>query len=529
MNAAHHAASPDPQGAPGAPTAWSDLARDLSDGRTLEEVMATASRGLRTLLQADGVSFVLRDGDRCYYAEEDAISPLWKGRRFPQKTCVSGWCMTHGQAVAIPDIAQDARVPLDAYRPTFVRSLIMAPVCRTEPVAALGAYWAETRQFSSDEIDRLQAVADVTAKAFERLRPSLAAKPDGPVARAKEPNGLRPPAARGPTFRDRLSRIRRNGLRPNSPEAYAFAMVCVLVATLVREGFRASGANGLAVFSTYYPAVLVAMLMGGRRCGLLAAGLGGLAAYYFFIPPLHRLAPLTLSEGLNLALYGAASAAIVLSIDWYKRTVLRLREEDARHLILAREQGHRVQNAVAVVESVVRQSLADQPERARTINRRIRAGLTQVDLQDPAVHPASTLRELLVAELEPYDLARFTLDGAEVAGASAQSRSILTLVIHELATNAAKYGALSVPDGRVTVRWSATHGAANMVWREAGGPRVQPPQKRGYGSVLLQRLLHSTGGALAIGYPPEGVTAEISLPLSQRPGAKDGRHRPATE
>jgi GAF domain-containing protein len=82
------------------------IVRRLSKAHSLPEVMEIVTHAARTLLAADGVTFVLRDGDRCYYAEEDAISPLWKGKRFPMGACISGWCMTERQAVAIPSTAQ---------------------------------------------------------------------------------------------------------------------------------------------------------------------------------------------------------------------------------------------------------------------------------------------------------------------------------------------------------------------------------------------------------------------------------------
>ncbi len=65
--------------------------RDLSFCRTVADVMGIVQREARALTAADGVTFVLREGDRCYYAEENAIAPLWKGRRFPMSACVSGW------------------------------------------------------------------------------------------------------------------------------------------------------------------------------------------------------------------------------------------------------------------------------------------------------------------------------------------------------------------------------------------------------------------------------------------------------
>ena len=85
------------------------ILRRLNSARSLAEVMAVSTHAGRILLDADGVTFVLREGDQCYYADEDAIGPLWKGRRFLIDSCISGWCMVHDKCVAIPDITQDPR------------------------------------------------------------------------------------------------------------------------------------------------------------------------------------------------------------------------------------------------------------------------------------------------------------------------------------------------------------------------------------------------------------------------------------
>jgi two-component sensor histidine kinase len=143
--------------------------RGLSVARSLDEIVATATPAARRLLAADGVTFVLRDDDDCYYAAEDAISPLWTGRRFPLDQCISGWCMQTGRAVAIPDIYEDSRIPHDAYRPTFVRSLAMAPVRQPDPIAAMGAYWATHRPIAESELDVLQTMADAAALAIARV------------------------------------------------------------------------------------------------------------------------------------------------------------------------------------------------------------------------------------------------------------------------------------------------------------------------------------------------------------------------
>ncbi|MCK6474102.1 MAG: ATP-binding protein [Planctomycetes bacterium] len=131
--------------------------------------MQVIRRAARDLTSADGVTFVLRDGDQCYYAEENAIAPLWKGMRFPMSACISGWTMLHRQEVVIEDIYADPRIPADAYRPTFVKSLAMVPVRREDPLAAIGAYWASNHKATERELYLLQSLADSTALALANV------------------------------------------------------------------------------------------------------------------------------------------------------------------------------------------------------------------------------------------------------------------------------------------------------------------------------------------------------------------------
>ncbi|HEX7759470.1 MAG TPA: HWE histidine kinase domain-containing protein [Caulobacteraceae bacterium] len=143
----------------------------LAGAQTVEQVAAVIRSSARQITGADGVAFVLRDNDRCWYLDEDAIGPLWKGRRFAMTECISGWTMLNGQTAVIPDIYADDRIPHDAYRPTFVKSLVMTPVrTREEPVAAIGAYWADKRQPTAGEIMKLQVMARATAAALESAR-----------------------------------------------------------------------------------------------------------------------------------------------------------------------------------------------------------------------------------------------------------------------------------------------------------------------------------------------------------------------
>ncbi|MBN8615863.1 MAG: response regulator [Deltaproteobacteria bacterium] len=144
--------------------------QQLSGARELRRIQEIVRTAARELTHADGATFILRDEDRCFYADEDAIEPLWKGRRFPMSACVSGWVMHERRAVAIPDIYADPRVPTDAYRPTFVRSMAMMPIRTDAPVGAIGVYWATERVPTDEEMKLLSALADSTSVAMENVR-----------------------------------------------------------------------------------------------------------------------------------------------------------------------------------------------------------------------------------------------------------------------------------------------------------------------------------------------------------------------
>ena len=144
--------------------------QQLSLARDLTEITSIVRRTARALTGADGATFILKEGEFCYYVDESAISPLWKGRRFPLQSCVSGWVMKHRASCLIEDIAQDDRVPRDVYRETFARSMLMVPIRTLDPIGAIGNYWAETHRPAANDVRLLQALADATAATLERIR-----------------------------------------------------------------------------------------------------------------------------------------------------------------------------------------------------------------------------------------------------------------------------------------------------------------------------------------------------------------------
>jgi diguanylate cyclase (GGDEF)-like protein len=144
--------------------------QDLSQAADAGRVQEIVARAARRLVGADGATFVLRDGDRCFYVDEDAIAPLWKGQRFPMEACISGWSMHRGAVATIEDIYEDPRIPHEAYRPTFVRSLLMTPIRPADPLGAIGMYWAHRHRPTSEEIALARALADSTAIALQHTR-----------------------------------------------------------------------------------------------------------------------------------------------------------------------------------------------------------------------------------------------------------------------------------------------------------------------------------------------------------------------
>lgn len=148
----------------------------VADFRALHRLVTSTARAL---VDADGATFVVRDRDECFYVAEDSIAPLWAGQRFPLTECISGWAMLHDAVAVVPDVQDDPRVPFEAYRPTFARSLLMVPVpdalgaqapaAHLPPQAAIGAYWSNHHRATDTQVKTLCRLAHATSGALARL------------------------------------------------------------------------------------------------------------------------------------------------------------------------------------------------------------------------------------------------------------------------------------------------------------------------------------------------------------------------
>ena len=142
----------------------------LAGAAEIDDVVAVLRQTARRLIGADGIAVILREEEQCWYVEEDAMGPLWKGHKFPLASCISGWAMLHRETVVIDDIRNDPRIPQDLYRNTFVRSLLMVPVRSDDPIGAIGAYWSDCHRATAGQVDILERLARATATAMENVR-----------------------------------------------------------------------------------------------------------------------------------------------------------------------------------------------------------------------------------------------------------------------------------------------------------------------------------------------------------------------
>jgi two-component sensor histidine kinase len=212
--------------------------------------------------------------------------------------------------------------------------------------------------------------------------------------------------------------------------------------------------------------------------------------------------------------------------------ITALKQSERRNALLARELGHRAKNLLAVVQAIASEtgrsaaSVTDFNERFAS---RVRALARLQDLMIGGTGTGAPLRELVRSQLEPFvdpTSERVHLDGPDVR-LTAEAGSSLAMALHELATNAAKYGALSTAEGQVAIRWRLDdEGPArrfHLEWQESGGPPVIEPQRRGFGRKVLGRL---TAGALegeaTLDYRRQGVVWTVVAPWERVVAATEG-------
>lgn len=308
------------------------------------------------------------------------------------------------------------------------------------------------------------------------------------------------------------------------PDSFSLAEIAAVVAAIA--GSCATGIvtryllAGASASIPVLPFVIVTALLLGPRAGLMTLAGCLLAAWYVYMGVPWSWVVSEHEARLVVATAVVGGVMIALSIPLRRAmtnvTVLKLREE-----FLAREVIHRMHNSLSLVGVISRHTFSSKgrphPAQANFDERLTALADANGILMDPT-GSASDLRSMIESSLAPFgqsDGPQFQVQGPP---ASLEARAVgsFRMAMHELATNASKYGALSAPGGQVSVVWTIAGEPSTplrLVWTERGGPPVAPPTREGFGSFVIQRgLAGKLARDIRMNFEPEGLTVEIEVP-----------------
>jgi two-component sensor histidine kinase len=300
---------------------------------------------------------------------------------------------------------------------------------------------------------------------------------------------------------------------PPAALVYGFAAFCLAVCTSLR--WLISQVRPDTPFSLYFLTVVLAAVFGGVRGGLAASLGGGVLGFLVSFAD----APVGAARLALFGIYLVIAGLIMWGIQHYRSIVAhyrdtsnRLIEEETYRKLVVDELQHRLKNKLSTVQAVVRQTLHAHPELREVIDGRIRALSATDSLISQADEKGCDIRDLLTSELGPYG-SRFLLDGPALF-LPAKLAVSLALAFHELATNAAKYGALSSPKGLLNISWTGGATELSVIWDETGGPLLDSVGRPGFGTKLLGVALSPFNGTTEVQYLAGGLrcTMRCTIP-----------------
>jgi two-component sensor histidine kinase len=309
-----------------------------------------------------------------------------------------------------------------------------------------------------------------------------------------------------------LRRIRR--LRKNPLAGYAIALAAVAIATLVR--LAVGGLVSATVpFATHFLAIVFVALACGFWPGMAAVLLSVVAGWFLFLTPAFSFA-LDANEAWALLLFVLAAS---INVALTSGLIAALLIEDDRQKFLIQELRHRSQNLFAVIQTIVSRSFVEGQTLSQTkqaLDGRLGAlARTHAMLADRA-WVGAPLKDIVQEELNGF-AQQISVTGCDLVINTTAAQSF-AMIVHELATNATKHGALSSADGRIRISGSieGVDGKEQFrfVWSESGGPPAAPPTRRGFGSAILFNMAKSFGQNVEALYRPEGLTYELMVLLS---------------
>jgi two-component sensor histidine kinase len=205
-----------------------------------------------------------------------------------------------------------------------------------------------------------------------------------------------------------------------------------------------------------------------------------------------------------------------LAIAGASRDLTERKQAEEHQQLLLNELQHRVKNALATFQAIATLTLTsarDLPSAREALDGRVLAMARAHDLLTTGVSTSAQLADIVAQALEAFSPNQVKISGPAIDISSKHTLG-LSLALHELATNAAKYGALSCSEGCVRVHWQDQDGVLRLDWEESGGPPVAPPSRKGFGSRLLERILvRDLSGTIKLDYQPSGLRCGITARL----------------
>jgi two-component sensor histidine kinase len=307
---------------------------------------------------------------------------------------------------------------------------------------------------------------------------------------------------------DLLGWLRR--LRQRRLEAYGVALLVVALATLLRMLLWGVVLEA-GPFTTYSLAIIIAALVCGFWPGMMATVLSVLIGAYFFVPPTFSFALFSTKEAWTVTMFAVVASINVALVSGLVAALLR---HDDRQLLLFRELQHRSQNLFAVIEAIASRTLIEGQTIANAkevFAGRLHALARTHSMLANNAFLGAPLKEIVAQELTSFS-DQVTVTGCDIA-VNTRAAESFALIIHELATNAVKYGALSTRQGRVAIQCSIDgangSGQFRFEWRESGGPPVSPPARKGFGSTILFEAAKQFSQDVQAKFSPEGLTYQL--------------------
>jgi two-component sensor histidine kinase len=488
----------------------------LSVARSSQDfLMATVDRGCRSM-HPDGIALLLEDGPQYHYSGGKPLGAQGTPLPCGQLKVLADLVSSSGEVVIASDVAADERIPGES-RAGPIAAALLVPVGGPEPLAVLAVYLFRPRIFAASEIALIESLADMLGTALRH---------------AGEANSLRERleeecrvSAAARAAEERLRQALSAG------EVYAWEWNCVddtrvhsdsCVEVLKMPSGRLP-TTGEAWLERIHPEDRERYL---ELLRTLTRVSGRQAITYRYLRADGGV--VWLQEECRAELDGQGRLRRVVGL---ARDVTARRRVEELQRLLMREFDHRARNMLATIQAMISltaRTQSDIHQFVAAVQSRIRSMARAHELIAGSRWTGARLRDIVSDELAPYVEGRS--DAASIIGADEMltpgATMAVAMAIHELTTNAAKYGALSVAEGKIDIRFLRDpDGSLLIEWRESGGPRVSPPTHRGFGSLLIEGSIRAeVGGTAEVRYLPEGVRCTITIPSAHIVASQDAEH-----